>query len=145
MPVPNQLVYVNFVAYEPYEQSPTTIVNLGAISVEVANSIMDAFNTNNVTPNACIKTLSLEYTDQVRFGQIPGFGPRYSTLDLSNLFYCDVYPQCKKTIRKMDDVSKLKHCARNLRAGKCTDEFIKNTLGAALYPQHYCKQNGKQK
>ena len=140
MSAPDQLVYVNFVAYEPWEQLPTTVINLGGISVETAQKIMDAFNTNDVAPNACIKTLSMEYKDTVRFGQTPSFGPRYSTLDLDGLFYCDTYPQCKKTIRKMDNVSKLKHCARNLRAGKCTDEFIKNTLGAALYPQHYGKQ-----
>lgn len=140
MSAPDQLVYVNFVVYEPWEQLPTTVINLGGISVEQAQKIMDTFNTNGVAPNACIKTLSMEYKDSVRFGQMPGFGPRYSTLDLNGLFYCDTHPQCKQISRKMNEVSKLKHCARNLRAGKCTDEFIKNTLGAALYPQHYGKQ-----
>ena len=140
MPDKDQLVYVNFVTYEPHESIPTNIINLGAISVPQAQEIMDKFNNAAVAPNACIKTLCLEYNDQARFGNVPSFGPRYSSLDLDGLFYCDTNPQCKKTIRKMDELSKLKHCARSLRAGKCCDEFIKNTLGAALFPQHYGKQ-----
>ena len=136
----DQLVYVNFVTYEQYESIPTNSINLGAISVPQAQEIMDTFNNATVAPNACIKTLCMEYSDRARFGQAPSFGLRYSSLDLDGLFYCDTNPQCKKTIRKMDELSKLKHCARSLRAGKCCDEFIKNTLGAALFPQHYGKQ-----
>ena len=140
MPEPNQLVYVNYVTYEAYETAPTNVINLGAITTDQAQELLDTFNTSDVAPNACIKTLSMEYKDSARFGMTPGFGPRYSSLDIDGLFYCDTYPQCKQTIRKTNEISKLKHCARNLRAGKCTDEFIKNTLGAALYPQHYGKQ-----
>ena len=136
----NQLVYVNFVTHELYESIPTNIINLGAVSVPQAQEIMDKFNNTTVAPNACIKTLYLEYSDRARFGNVPSFGPRYSSLNLDGLFYYDTKPQCAKTNRKMDDTSKLKYCARSLRAGKCCDEFIKNTLGAALYPQHYGKQ-----
>ena len=82
----------------------------------------------------------MELKDTANFGNMPGGTSRYRSLDIDGLFYCDAYPQCKKTIRKMDDTSKLKCCARNLRSGNCTDEFIKNTLGAILFPQHYGKQ-----
>ena len=40
----------------------------------------------------------------------------------------------------VDDLAKAKCCARNLRAGKCQDPFIKETLGAILFPQHYGKR-----
>ena len=140
MPEPNQLVYVNYVTYDPYESMPTNIINLGAITTDQAQELLDTFNTSDVAPNACIKTLSMEYKDSARFSMTPGSGPRYSSLDIDGLFYCDTYPLCNQTIRKTNEISKLKCCARNLRNGKCTDEFIKNTLGAALYPQHYGKQ-----
>ncbi|MBO5834281.1 MAG: hypothetical protein J6R22_04995 [Alphaproteobacteria bacterium] len=38
-----------------------------------------------------------------------------------------------------------KHCFSHLKSGKCTDEFIRNTLGVIFFPKHYAKQNGKQK
>ena len=140
---PKQLIAVNFVEYVPYESIPDHIKTLGYISDEDALKLLDAFNTSDVAPNACIKTLSLALSDKVSFGHIPGYGARYRSLDIDGLFYYDTKPQCAKTNRKMNNTSKLKCCARNLRAGKCTDEFIKNTLGAALFPQHYGKNKQK--
>ena len=140
MPNPKPLIAVNFVEYVPHESIPNHIKTLGYISDADAQKLMDTFNTSDVAQNACIKTLSMELNDKVSYGKMPGFGMRYRSLDIDGLFYCDTYPQCTKTIRNMDELSKTKHCARNLRAGKCTDEFIRNTLGAILYPQHYGKQ-----
>lgn len=140
---PKQLIAVNFVEYVPYESIPDHVKTLGYISDEDALKLLDAFNTSDVAPNACIKTLSLALSDKVSFGHIPGYGARYRSLDIDGLFYYDTKPQCAKTNRKMDDTSKLKYCARSLRAGKCCDEFIKNTLGAILYPQHYGKNKQK--
>ena len=133
-------ISVNFVEYIPYENIPNHIVTLGYIDNADLQKLMTVFNTSDVAPNACIKTLCLQYQDQVNFGQIPGGTQRYRSRDIDGLFYCDTNPQCGKTTRKLDDTAKMKHCARNLRTGKCTDEFIKNTLGAILFPQHYGKQ-----
>lgn len=137
---PSQLISVNFVEYVPYESIPNHIETLGHISSADAKKLMDIFSTSDIAPNACIKTLCLRYQDQVNFGQIPSGAHRYRSLDIDGLFYYDTIPQCATRKRKWDDEKKLKHCARNLRTGKCTDEFIKNTLGAILYPQHYGKQ-----
>ncbi|MFQ6702588.1 MAG: hypothetical protein ACLRFO_00085 [Alphaproteobacteria bacterium] len=134
---------VHFVSYEPHEHFPDIIATLGHISEAERQSLMSAFNTKTSAPNACIKTLCLEYSDKARFGNVPSFGPRYSSLNLDGLFYYDTKPQCAKTNRKMDNTSKLKYCARNLKDGKCVDEFIRNTLGAILYPQHYAMEKQK--
>ncbi len=159
-----QLIAVNFVEHEPYEHFPNHVKTLGYISSADAQELMDIFanprqsvflgtvqnspklqellGTNDVAPNACIKTLSMTLNDQVNFGHIPGGASRYRSLDIDGLFYLDTNPQCVKNTntRKWTDKKKLLCCARNLRNGKCTDEFIKNTLGAALFPQHYGKQ-----
>lgn len=137
---PKQLIAVNFVEYMPYENIPNHIKTLGYISDADTQKLLDAFNTTDIAANACIKTLNMEFNDRVTFGQMPGFGARYRSLDISGLFYLDDNPQCCQTARKWNETAKLKYCVRNLRAGKCTDEFIKNTLGAILYPQHYGKQ-----
>ncbi|MBQ3039106.1 MAG: hypothetical protein IJD41_00930 [Alphaproteobacteria bacterium] len=161
---PKQPIAVNFVEYEQYEHFPNHVQTLGYVSVADALKLMDIFANprqsaflgliqnspklqellqhDNVAPNACIKTLSMQFNDQVHFGNIPGAGNRYRSLDIDGLFYLDTNPQCatKTNTRKWTDKKKLLCCARNLRTGKCTDEFIKNTLGAILYPQHYGKQ-----
>lgn len=136
------LIAVNFVEYIPYESIPNHIKTLGYISDADAQKLMDTFNTSDVAPDACIKTLSMELNDKVSYGKIPGFGVRYRSLDIDGLFYYDTTPQCADSARKQEwnDAKKLKCCARNLRTGKCRDEFIKNTLGAILFPQHYGKQ-----
>ena len=137
-----EMIAVNFVEYEPYEHFPNHVKTLGYISDTDALKLTDAFNTSTVAPNACIKTLSIQFTDHVHFGNTPGTGTRYRSLDIDGLFYLDTNPQCVKNTntREWTDKKKLLCCARNLRTGKCTDEFIKNTLGAILYPQHYGKQ-----
>lgn len=143
MSKPQQLIAVNFVEYVPYESIPNHVKTLGYISEQDALKLMDIFNTSDVAPDACIKTLSMELTDKVSYGKIPGYAMRYRSLDIDGLFYLDTKPQCGTPSNKMSDTAKLKHCARNLRAGRCTDEFIKNTLGAILYPQHYGKNKQK--
>ena len=164
MPEPMQTIAVNFVEYMPYEEIPNHVITLGMISTGDAIKLMDIFanprqsaflgtiqnspklqellKSGNVAPNACIKTLSMQFTDHVHFGNIPGTGQRYRSLDIDGLFYLDTNPQCVKNAntRKWNETKKLKWCANNLCTGKCTDEFIKNTLGAILYPEHYDTQ-----
>ncbi len=142
MPQAKQLIAVNFVEYIPYESIPDHIKTLGYISDTDAQKLMDAFNTTKVAPNACIKTLSMELTDKVNFGQMPAGAHRYRSLDIDSLFYCDTTPQCASASKtqKWNDAKKLKCCANNLGNGKCCDEFIKNTLGVILFPKHYAKQ-----
>ena len=162
-------IAVNFVDYMPYEEIPNHVITLGMISTDDAIKLMDIFanprqsaflgtiqnspklqellKSGNVAPNACIKTLCLRHQDQINFGHMPAGEYRYRSLDIDGPFYLDTNPQCVKDTnnRKWNDTAKLKCCARNLRDGKCTDEFIRNTLGVILFPKHYAKQNGKQK
>lgn len=136
-------ISVNFVLYEPYETFPDIVAHLGKISDNDLNKIMSAFNTSAIAPNACIKSLDLNYQDNVKFGRIPGNSKRDRTLELDSMFYFDTTPMCGKPNCKLDNTAKIKRCARNLKNGKCVDEFIRNTLGAVLYPQHYAKDKQK--
>lgn len=138
--MPEKNINVNFVKYEPYEHFPDIVAHLGRISDDELNEIMTTFSTHNIAPNACIQTLCLDFCDHTNFGRTIGCNNRYRTLDLGNMFYFDAMPQCGKQNCTLDETAKINRCARNLKNGKCRDEFIKNTLGAILYPQHYGKQ-----
>ena len=134
---------VHFVSYEPYEHFPDIVATLGHISEAERQSLMSAFNTKTPAPNACIRSMTLEYSDHTFFGRVPGNCDRYRSLELSNMFYFDKMPQCQKCSKNIKETTKIKRCARNLKDGKCVDEFIRNTLGAILYPQHYAMEKQK--
>lgn len=94
--------------------------------------------------------MSIDFHDTMSFGCMPGRGARYRALDLSNQFYFYEVSDNKTPAPCMPDGkapktenAMLRACAHKLRCGKCRDEFIRNTLGAALFPQHYA--NEKQK
>lgn len=50
---------------------------------------------------------------------------------------------CENNMKSKVGISKLAMCAKNLSMGKCQDEFMRQTIGAVLFPQFYA--NNKQK
>lgn len=141
---------VFFTHYLPYDTMPHTYIGLGQITPDQLDTILDEFAKNASRPHTCIKTMSIEFTDSQSFGRLPGNEKRNRTLALSNMFYFyDVtdskdYAPCmigKKQPQTEDAM--VRACANNLRCGKCRDEFIRRTLGAALFPQFYAKDKQK--
>lgn len=143
MPDTEKNIPVNFVQYEPYEHFPNHIASLGHLTRSELDTLMEKLSTPNVAVNACIKTLNLEYTESTGFGRAIGGNARHRSLSIDGMFYFDQYPQCGKQNCELDEAAKIKRCARNLKNGKCQDEFIRNTLGAILYPQHYATDKQK--
>ena len=112
--------------------SPIPFKSMGFCSQKCA----DEFKTHKPTKNACIKDLSITLKEYVHFCRHGN--EHHSSLDLSGMFYPDDKPICAKCIPL--DIAKAKCCARNLRTGMCQDNFIKQTLGTILFPQHYGMQ-----
>lgn len=139
-------IHVNFVAYELYEPIPTFATTIGMATPAQAQQIMDALVANHDTAGACcIRQICAEYKNYVSLKRpvLPGVNPSLNqnvSLDLTPIFYYSTKQLCYSSNHFFSDEKRMQRCARNLRAGKCTDEFIKNTLGAILYPQHYGKQ-----
>lgn len=130
-------ISVNFVSYEPYEHFPKTIEQVGCITESELKFLMSAFDTKSA-PNACISSMNLEFSEETLFGSHSHC--RYRSLALSEMFSRHTKPLCCKCSDKIKETTKIKRCLNNLKNGKCCDEFIRNTLGAILYPQHYGKQ-----
>ena len=128
---------VRFLVYEIYNDFPQTI-KLGNITQTQALELIEKFRNNLPIKTACLKSLTATYTDTVNFESSKTYGKEHGFLNISGMFFPDYKPQCAKC--KNEDLAKAKCCARNLRAGNCKDEFIKNTLGTILFPQHYGKQ-----
>ena len=143
MPDTEKNIPVFYARYEPYEHFPDILETLGCISESELEHIMSAFNTKEYSPDACIRSLSLEYSDHTNFGRTMGAPNRHRSLELSGMFYFDQATKCGKCSSRTSETTKIKRCARNLKNGKCQDEFIRNTLGAILYPQHYATDKQK--
>ena len=135
-----QNIPVNMVAYEPYENWPTHISLLGYVTHNTIENLMNVFASATPDKNACILSMGLQYTDRVRFGRTYDAGARTPQLDLDGMFYPDRYPKCCAQKKNQTDAQKIKRYAKNLRNGKCCDEFIQKTLGMILFPEHYAKQ-----
>ena len=134
-------ISVCFAKYEPYEHIPDICHVLGKISDDDLKKIMDTFSDKNAQPHSCILHMSLDFHDQAVFGHPPWDHKRHRVLELSNMFHYNT--KCNKHGPELDETAKIKRCARNLQNGKCVDEFIRNTLGAILYPQHYAMEKQK--
>ncbi len=139
-------IHVNFVAYELYEPIPTFATTIGMATPAQAQQIMDALVANHDTAGACcIRQICAEYKNYVSLKRpvLPGVNPSLNqnvSLDLTPIFYYSTKQLCYSSNHFFSDEKRMQRCARHLRDGKCTDEFIKNTLGAILFPQHYGKQ-----
>ena len=137
-------IAVRFVKFEQDEKHPDTIGFLGNISDDERIKIMDAFSAHTPAANACIPHMTLDFQDKTYYGHAPWNYDRYPFLYLYSMFrLTNKMPKCGKQDCKLDEEAKIKRCARNLKNGKCQDEFMRNTLGAILYPQHYAKDKQK--
>ena len=128
---------VQFVVFEPYGEIPETI-KLGNITQIQAINLINILKKSSPAKTACIKSFNAKYTYTADFDSFKKDLKNYGTLEISGMFYPNDKPQCTKC--KNEDLAKAKCCARNLRTGKCQDPFIKETLGAILFPQHYGKR-----
>lgn len=146
----NNNIQVYFCSYLPYEMVPAHTINLGMITLTQAHKILDKFEKNTSRPYNCIQTMDIEFNDTVPYGRLPGFSHRNRVMNLSNMFYFyDVndettHAPCMagKKQPKTEDAM-VRACANNLRCGKCTDEFIRKTLGVALFPKFYAQDKQK--
>lgn len=143
-------ISVNFCTYMEYEPIPQTSITLGEINTAQLNQLMDDLKTNFGQSHKCIDNMTVNFSDRFSLYAGLGAGRRNRNLILSNLF--PFYDACNPKFRapcitgerlpKTSDAM-TRTCAENLRCGKCRDEFIRKTLGAVLFPQHYA--NEKQK
>ena len=142
----NKRIPVNFVVTDRYDTTLDTFTQkMGDITLQDLDFLMFEFSDSKNSSNtrSCATTMSLEHRDTVNYGPNPFHNRRSRSLEISNIFYFDyTTPKCERMKRSDYTCTeqKMAICCKNLKNGKCCDEFIRNTLGAILFPQHYGKQ-----
>lgn len=146
MPNTKKSIAVNFVGYEPYEPVPTFTTTIGMATQSQALQLIDALVANHDTAGACcIRQICAEYKNYVSLKRpvLPGVNPSLNqnvSLDLTPIFYYSTKQLCYPSNHRFSDEKRMQRCAKHLRAGKCIDPFIRQSIGAILYPELYTKQ-----
>lgn len=138
---------VKFIVTDAYDPEFSSFEQeIGKISHTDLEWLMSELSNeqNTVKPNSCVRTMSIQHIDTANFGVTPFRNKRNQSVEISNIFYfTDTKPKCTKISHGADEEVKMNTCYKNLAEGKCCDEFIRRTLGATLFPQHYAKDKQK--
>lgn len=145
--MPEKNISVNFIVTDAYDPEFTSFAQeMGKISRDDLEWLMSEISNekNTAKINCCVRTMSIRHLDAVNFGMNPFHNKRNQSVEVSNFFYfTDAKPKCTSAPRGADEDTKMDICCKNMASGKCCDEFIRRTLGATLFPQHYAKDKLK--
>ena len=141
--MPEKNIPVKFIVTDAYDPEFASFEQeIGKISRNDLEWLMSEFSNeyNTVNPNSCVRTMSIQHLDTANFGMNPFHNKRNQSVEISNIFYfTDAKPKCTNVPCGADEDMKMNICCKNLTAGKCCDKFMRCTLGATLFPQHYAK------
>jgi len=135
-------IRVSFVDYDTYESYPTVSIQLGQISTEKMLELQEIFSKSHTTKKDCVYEICAEYSDSTHYEPKRNGRDtrRLRSYELSGMFYTGKIPLCAGCKKPQDTEHALRMCARNLSHGRCKDEFMRRTLGVALFPQYYAKE-----
>ena len=134
---------VCFFHSEPWRRSGTYHVMGPNIDDETLAKLLNAFETTTAPSDFCLHNLNIhmQYNNRIhRNCSATGFS---STCALSTDFNQEMLCPCDSKLNKAAQLCKADICARNSAHGKCQDEFMRKTIGAILFPQHYASEKQK--
>lgn len=118
---------------------------LGTLTIDEVLDLQKRLAQISPTQIQCPNFISARfeyYNDIFRGDKMPQ--PTYIKYTLHATFkYADDRAKCcqKYLLRNAPQMTKM--CAHNLRTGKCQDEFMRQTIGAIMFPKLYGKDKQK--
>lgn len=124
---------ISFTVSLSITDSNTAGTDCGSHKPAIIKKLMRDLASTPVPLTSCVFSLSARYTQEnsARMYTNSNGGLYQPSPHHSASFYI-VHRNCRKCERDK--------CITNISSGKCCDEFIKNTLGVTLFPNHYAKQ-----
>lgn len=140
---------INVIFYIPDYDCFDTHIHVTHITDAQLEQLQKSVSTAKLPADSCLTSISTKFIESMSFmnggARRDRIAEHNRTLEISNLFYLknkNHQTPCGKCTNK-DERSLMRHCAKNLRAGKCQDEFMRSTLGATLFPKLYITENQK--
>lgn len=113
---------------------------LGYVSKNDVDQILTAAAQYTPAPDSCLLFLSIDYINRTKVGNMPPIAKHESCVEISNVFWCAplLNTRGRKCINCIaSDTARAQQCAMTLGIGQCRDKFMRETFGAALFPQFY--------
>lgn len=127
-----------------YDTRGVAGISVTHITADAADKLIDMLDNAQPCAHDCMRLVSVQYY-RTKFLDTAGNVPSYRSLVLNRPRYPfnltqdgRILPRgiCMKRARS-DWGTAIKQCIDNMATGKCLDEYVCNTIGAALYPQLY--------
>ena len=147
-PTPEKPVRVEFARHHFWDEETRPTKFMGYISYENMVKIMQAIETYKFGTSKCMYKPCIRYKAQIDEDTDMYNRHVFQVCD-SFWGYQKAFPVCggteidKSTAAITSDTKNMVICAKCMRAGKCTDAFMRDTIGAALYGALYAKQKQK--
>lgn len=138
---------IDVVFYVPnYDDFGTTIPVTRITAAQLAQMQENVVNAK-IPATSCINSITMTYMDRISFldggRRCNRQTGRCRELEIKDLFWLSDGKFACGTCRQKNDIAMMRHCAHNLRAGRCRDAFMRNTIGAVLFPALYAKDKQK--
>ena len=128
---------------EPWRPSGTHYLLCPPIDSSTLGRLLTAFEKTHAPADFCLRNLTVQvrYNNHIHSNcRADNFG---ASCNLSTDFNPKLTCPCDTTINNVSQLGKSYLCAQNIKTGKCRDEYIRKTLGAILFPQHYATDKQK--
>ena len=113
------------------------------VSANDTIKLLDLLKNTDIKLATCVAQC-FNVNMQTSILNIPRHTSVHSELTLNGMAHIDKL-RCQPNLNVFNKSTyeKTQSCFNNLQCGKCKDEFVRRTVGAVLFPQHYA--NEKQK
>lgn len=116
----------------------THLASLGnGLTIEQAALLLIALRNTPMPLNSCWKDMHIALHAQ-EDKQQGGSGLVYDTMKITSAFDDTMKMPCGKRYSPHSR-PELITCRDKIATGECKDEFVRNTIGAVLWPQYYAK------
>lgn len=141
---------IDVLFYVPNYDDFGTTIPVTRITTAQLKQLQESVANAKLPTDSCISSLSVKYQDEMSFliggARYNHMAKRHRTVEISNLFWprdthitpCAPHRHPTHSLHKT-----MRVCAYNLRTGKCKDAFMRNTIGAVLFPKLYAKDKQK--
>lgn len=114
----------------------------GGITQTQALQVLEGLSKKSQDTESCANCIYARYIQEFGLRNDKKSKSSNSTLELDirlrNMKCCD---NVAVTNKREDTIT----CAKNIRAGKCVDKNVRETIGVILFPELYAKDTQKQK
>ena len=114
-------------------------------STDNAIRLLDLIKNTDIKNSTCIKSFfNSELTINAHHSaSSANIHSNLKLFGLANMQKTICQPAQGKLIYTQSKYDMLRRCFNNLRCGDCQDEYVRKTIGAVLFPQHYAKEKQK--